>query len=197
MEDSITDIDILNYALILEKLEAAFYTQGQQMFSECETESSAAAKRLREELQMSIYGYFNLIRDHEQTHVKTLTQVSKDLGGEPVSDLEFELPFDTGEEYFALAQTFENLGVSAYDGAIALIEIPDLHTAGATIATIEAHHASYFNILNQDMPFSMAFDEPKTTEEVLAAAGQFIIDQLDQEIVVQDRRISFYRGKCE
>jgi rubrerythrin len=177
MDDTVTDIDVLNYALTLEKLEAAFYTQGQQMFNECEIENSAAAKRLGDELQMSTYDYFNLIRDHEQTHVETLTQVIKDLGGEPVSGLEFEFPFETVEEYFALAQTFENLGVSAYDGAIALIENPDLQTAGATIATVEARHASYLNILNADVPFPMAFDEPKTMEEVLAAAGQFIVDQ--------------------
>lgn len=175
--DDITDIDVLNFALTLEKLEATFYTRGQKMFSECEVESSDAAKRLGKELQSSTYEYFNLIRDHEQAHVKRITNVINNLGGEPVSGLEFEFPFETVQEYFVLAQTFENLGVSAYDGAIALIEDPDLQTAGATIATVEARHASYLNILNQDVPFPRAFDQPKTMDEVLAAADQFIIEQ--------------------
>ncbi|WP_227380555.1 ferritin-like domain-containing protein [Haladaptatus halobius] len=176
-EDDVTDIEVLNYALTLEKLEATFYTQGQQKFSECEVESSAAAKRLGKSLQFSTYDYLNLIRDHEQTHVDRLTEVITDLGGEPVSGLQFEFPFETVQQYFALAQTFENLGVSAYDGAIALIDNPDLVTAGATIATVEARHASYLNILNQDVPFPRAFDEPLPMEEVLAAASQFIVDQ--------------------
>ncbi|WP_266080693.1 ferritin-like domain-containing protein [Haladaptatus caseinilyticus] len=176
-DDKMTDIDVLNYALTLEQLEATFYTRGQQMFTESEIESSDAAKRLGTSLQCSTYDYFNLIRDHEQTHVKRLTEVITDLGGTPVSGLEFEFPLDSVQQYFVLAQTFENLGVSAYDGAIALIENPDLQTAGATIATVEARHASYLNILNADVPFPTAFDEPKTMEEVLAAAGQFIVDQ--------------------
>ena len=175
-DDDVTDIEVLNYALTLEQLEATFYTRGQEMFSESEVESSAAAQRLGESLQCSTYNYFNLIRDHEQTHVDRLTEVITDLGGEPVSGLEFEFPFETVQQYFVLAQTFENLGVSAYDGAIALIDNPDLQTAGATIATVEARHASYLNILNADVPFPMAFDEPKTMEEVLAAAGQFIVE---------------------
>lgn len=176
-DDDITDIDVLNFALTLEKLEATFYTQGQKMFSENEVKCSDPVKRLGEELQSSTYEYFNLIRDHEQAHVKRISNVITDLGGDPVSGLEFEFPYETVEEYFALAQTFENLGVSAYDGAIALIEDPDLQTAGATIATVEARHASYLNILNKDVPFPRAFDEPKTMDEVLAAADEFIVEQ--------------------
>ncbi|WP_330633267.1 ferritin-like domain-containing protein [Halocatena halophila] len=175
--DSVTDIDVLNYALTLEQLEATFYTCGQEKFSECEIENSAAAKRLGKELQSSTYDYFNRIRDHEQTHVEQLTTVINDLGGEPVSGLEFEFPLDTVEDYFALARTFENLGVSAYDGAIALIDSGELQTAGATIATVEARHASYLNLLTGEVPFPDAFDEPKSMEDVRAAASEFIVEQ--------------------
>jgi hypothetical protein len=66
--------------------------------------------------------------------------------------------------------------VSAYDGAISLIETEDLLTAGATIATVEARHASYLNLLNGDSPFPDAFDEPLTPKEVLDAAGGFIVE---------------------
>lgn len=174
--DDVTDLDVLNYALTLEQLEAEFYTRGQEMFNECEIENSAAAKRLGKDLQSSTYEYFNLIRDHEQTHVERLTTVIKDLGGEPVSGLKFEFPLDTVEDYFALARTFENLGVSAYDGAIALIDSSELQTAGATIATVEARHASYLNLLTEEVPFPDAFDEPKSMDDVRAAASEFIVD---------------------
>jgi hypothetical protein len=64
----------------------------------------------------------------------------------------------------------------AYDGALPLIESPDLQRAGATIATVEARHASYLNLLNGDDPFPAAFDEAKSMEEILDVAGGFIVD---------------------
>ena len=54
----------------------------------------------------------------------------------------------------------------AYDGAIAYIDRRALQTAGATIATVEARHASYLNLLNRAVPFPSAFDEPKAPREV-------------------------------
>ncbi len=63
----------------------------------------------------------------------------------------------------------------AYDGAIARINSGDLQTTGATIATVEARHAAYLNLINGDDPFPAAFDEPKTEEQVLAIAGKFIV----------------------
>ena len=52
-----------------------------------------------------------------------------------------------------MAEFLENTGVSAYDGAIAYIKAAKLQTAGATIATVEARHASYLNLINGDLPF--------------------------------------------
>jgi hypothetical protein len=73
-----------------------------------------------------------------------------------------------------IAATLENTGVMAYDGAIALLQSKDLQTAGATIATVEARHASYLNLLSGAIPFPTAFDMPKTMREILMAANQFI-----------------------
>jgi Ferritin-like domain len=74
----------------------------------------------------------------------------------------------------------ENTGVSAYDGAIAHISAAKLLTVGATIATVEARHASYLNLLNRDVPFPSAFDEPvaprKICKAVQAEDGGFITD---------------------
>jgi hypothetical protein len=46
--------------------------------------------------------------------------------------------------------------------------------AAATVATVEARHASYLNVINGEIPFPAAFDTPKSRAEVLAIAGQFI-----------------------
>jgi hypothetical protein len=122
-----------------------------------------------------VYPYFELIRDHEVTHVKTLVEVIKSLGGTPVKPCTYNFGYTNVDGFVKIAQALENTGVSAYDGAIALIQSPALQTAGATIATVEARHASYLNLLNGDVPFPSAFDEPKTMEQILAIAGQFIV----------------------
>ena len=79
------------------------------------------------------------------------------------------------DQFIKVAELLETTGVMAYDGAIHLICSPELRTAGATIATVEARHASYLNLLNGDVPFPLAFAAPKTMAEILAAAGGFIV----------------------
>ena len=54
----------------------------------------------------------------------------------------------------------DNTGLKAYDGAIAHIFAAAYLTAGATIAAVEARHASYLNLLNRTLQFPAAFDMP-------------------------------------
>jgi len=84
---SATDIDILNFALTLEHLEYAFYRDGLKTFSAADIKNS---KFLRGDgkrfVRNSAYGYLQLIRDHEDTHVDTLTSVIQSLNGTPVPE---------------------------------------------------------------------------------------------------------------
>ena len=173
--DTLTDIDILNYALTLEHLENAFYRDGLKKFSKKDFRKSKFIRKLDDDLGENVYPYFQLIADHERGHVETLTAVIISLGGTPVSELCYDFGYKKVEEFVAVAQLLENTGVMAYDGAIHLICSPELRTAGATIATVEARHASYLNLLNGAVPFPLAFDVPKTMAEILAAAGGFIV----------------------
>jgi len=52
--------------------------------------------------------------------------------------------------------------------------------AGAQIATVEARHASYLNLINGDSPFPTAFDEGKKPSEIFAAAKPFIVSCPDE-----------------
>jgi rubrerythrin len=167
-DDGYTDLEVLNYALTLEHLEYAFYRDGLERFS--------ARDFNRAGFGPPAYGRLKTIREHERIHVETLTDVITDLGGDPVEEAPcyaFADAFRSVESFLATAQLLENTGVMAYDGAIALIDAPELQTAGATIATVEARHAAYLNDLNGDSPFPAAFDEPKTPEQILAAAAPF------------------------
>lgn len=186
-----SDIRILNYALTLELLEATFYTQGLARFSSADFAQAPAVQALRTAsgvsatppasgatdtgLAQDIYSYLSLIRNHEQAHVRTLQAVIQSLGGTPVTAPRFQFPYNSVDEFITLAATLENTGVSAYNGAIAMIASPDLITASATIATVEARHAAYLNRLRGMNPFPDAFDAGKTMAEILAIASPFIV----------------------
>jgi hypothetical protein len=71
--------------------------------------------------------------------------------------------------------TLENVGVAAYDGAGQFLKNADLLTAAGSIVAVEARHASYLNLVNGTSPFPAAVETPMTPDEVLAAAGGFIV----------------------
>jgi rubrerythrin len=181
----VTDVEILNYALTLEYLEATFYTQGLKEFDKGDFEkyfknNKPYRKQGIKDLDGgAVYEEFVRIREHEQTHVKTLKAV---LGNKavPKSTYNFnKTAFTSVGKFLAVAEFLENTGVSAYDGAIAYIKAAKLQTAGATIATVEARHASYLNLINGDVPFPKPFDKPvaprKICEAVQAENGGFIV----------------------
>ena len=62
----------------------------------------------------------------------------------------------------------------AYDGAIAYIDSAGLQTAGATITTVEARHASYLRLLNGEVPFPEPFDDPRAPRRICEMVDQFI-----------------------
>ncbi len=157
----VSDVDILNYALVLERLEYEFYRKNLQRFSEQQIEGASIFEGFGNEVRSQIYDNLVLIRNHEKTHVETLKSVIKSLGGTPVGDSEYDFGVTSVKDFVATAQVLEDTGVMAYDGAIAYIHRPGLQTASATIATVEARHAAYLRLLNGEVPFPEPFDEPK------------------------------------
>jgi hypothetical protein len=163
-----TPVDVLNYALTLEHLEHAFYRNGLEEFT---AEDFTAAG-----YSANVYDYFGMIRDHEQEHVDTITKVITDLGGEPVAEAEYDFGYSDLAGFVGVAQVLENTGVSAYQGAAQfLIDEDELLTAALTIHGVEARHAAYLNGLQGESPFPDAVNPTLTPEEVLAAAGPFIV----------------------
>jgi hypothetical protein len=95
------DVDILNFALTLEYLEAAFYTQALKQVGDLRGDVKSLATE---------------IRDNENEHVAALEMTIKDLGGRPVKapGVDFGYAFANQKAFLELAQTFEDTGVSAY-----------------------------------------------------------------------------------
>jgi rubrerythrin len=170
----VSDVDILNYALVLERLEYEFYRRYLQRFSEQKIEGDAIFDGFGNKVRSQIYENLVRIRNHEKTHVQTLIKVIKSLGGHPVGDSEYDFGVKSVAEFVATAQVLEDTGVMAYDGAIAYIHRAGLQTAGATIATVEARHASYLRLLNGEVPFPEPFDDPKAPRDVCEMVDPFI-----------------------
>lgn len=159
-------LDVLNYALTLEYLEAEFYRQGNASDLLSGTEAD----------------YLRQIGEDEATHVAALTDTINALGGTPVAapGVDFGEAFASRASYLETAYVFENTGVGAYLGAApSLFDQKELLAAAAGIFGVEARHAAVIGNL-QGKPaeggvyFNGAFEKPTPRSEVLAAVAPFL-----------------------
>ena len=155
------DVDILNFALTLEYLEAAFYDQAVKNTQGLSAEPKKIAQQLRND---------------ENEHVDALTATIKDLGGKPVAapGVDFGQSFANEKSFLKTAQTFEDLGVSAYNGAAPQIKSKEVLGAAGSIVQVEARHAAAIRFLRGQPITPGAFDKPMEKEAVLDAAMPFI-----------------------
>jgi rubrerythrin len=153
------DVGILNYALTLEHIEAAFY---------------AAVIRA---------GLFRgddlaLIRSFgkdEAEHVVALTQTVRKLGGKPAPKPKTTFPLEDAGSVLELAATVENLGAAAYLGQAPRIESGEVLAAALSIHAVEGRHAAALNTLtDQDFVPDGAFAKPADAKTVLDAVQPFL-----------------------
>lgn len=165
------DIGILNYAYALEQLEAAFYIKVTSSFYDGAT--------IKEKT------YLEDIRDHEIAHREFLKNA---LGREAIGNLLVDfssIRFDSRASVLGTAKAFEDLGVSAYNGAGELLQSPDYLLLAGKIVSVEARHAatirdllSYGSFAGPDVVNEMGLDVYRTPPEVLAIADQFVVTKI-------------------
>lgn len=174
--DFSNDFGVLNYAYALEQLEAGFYATviGDAAFS-----STFSAD------EQSI---FTDLAAHEAIHRDFFAAAIMGAGGMPIPDLtpDFSsVDFADRSNVLAVAQTFEDLGVSAYNGAGKYIQDAAYLTLAGKIVSVEARHASVIAGLIMDNSIaasgqidSNGLDKALEPSAVLAAAGDFIMDDI-------------------
>jgi rubrerythrin len=153
-----SDVDILNFALTLEYLEAKFYEEAKSR-----AKASGELKSL-----------VNLLASDEEQHVEALTATIKQLGGKPVAEPKFDFPYSGTSGFLKLAQTFEDTGVSAYNGAAPMIKSKEVLAAAGGIVQVEARHAAAIALQNKAEPAPAAFDTPLDEKQVLKAVEPFL-----------------------
>jgi len=171
------DVGILNYAYALEQLEAAFYTQvvAHASFS---TNFSADERMLLTD-----------IRDHEIAHrefFKNALTAAAPTKIIPALEVNFSsINFGSKSSVLGTAMAFEDLGVSAYDGAGYLIQDVNYLLLAGKIVSVEARHAAYIreviavNTFLGDQVDANSVNISRTPAEVLAIAGTYITTKIN------------------
>ena len=158
-----TDVEFLNFYLILEYLEAEFYTMafyglsieqfgipvtGTGKSGPTTGGSQFNMQNVKVKFPAIFEGIAKEITFDEQTHVRLLHTI---LGDQAIAKPEINLDalgtnFQDFGQLLSLARDFEDVGVSAYGGAAPLLSPTTLATA-ARIALTEAYHASALRLL--------------------------------------------------
>jgi hypothetical protein len=143
------DVGVLNYALSLEYLQAAFYT---------ESERSKALKGRAAQAAAQVGAV-------ERAHVKAFRAL---LGRKAIARPRFDFQGVTEdpEAFLKTAVAFEDLAVEAYKGQAPRLQSRQLLAAALGIHTVEARHAAWMRYLNGIQPAAAAFDDPRPKAEI-------------------------------
>ncbi len=167
------DVGILNYAYALEQLEAAFYTK--------------VIMSLYTGITATEQAFLTDIRDHEVAHRNFFKAAITAAGATPLQDLEVDfssIDFGSRTSVLGAAKAFEDLGVTAYNGAGKLITNPAYLLIAGKIVSVEARHAALIADLISNGTFAdttdaNGLDMARTPAEVLAIADTYVVTKID------------------
>ena len=157
---SASDIGILNYALVLEYLQAAFYTEAER--SGALRGKTARAARV--------------VGATERAHVKAFRKL---LSSQAVQRPTFDFQGTTEQQlpFLKTAVAFEDLAVAAYKGQAPKLQSDAVLAAAVGIHSVEARHAAWMRQLFGITPAVNAFDRPASRSQInrIVASTNFIV----------------------
>ena len=157
--DAAGDLEIVNYALTLEYLQAQFY-----------------ADVLRSGLfsSLRVLPSIQQFAAEEDQHLQALKRVAHGLGT-PSKPPVGMFPLSSAAAAMSLASTIENLGAAAYLGQAANIRSKEILATALAIHSVEARHAAVLNVTLKLTPTPQgAFGRPASMQEVLAVLKPLI-----------------------
>ena len=178
-------VDVLNFALLLEHLEADFY--------EMALDSGV--------IPSGTQPIFMQIGKHERQHVNFLMKTISALGGMPIEKPGFDftakgmfMPFSNYGQFLSLAQAFEDTGVRAYKGQAGnLIGYDEVLTAALQIHSVEARHAARVRRLRGVQSWYLRTANDRNVEAVYAGEtpeNNVMQGGVDLTMIVSDPMIS-------
>ena len=155
-----SDIEIANYALTLEYLEADFYAR-------------AVASKLFVGRRLHIFETF---AQHEARHVEALETTVGKLGGRTVQRPRAAFSFRNSTVVLKIAQRVKNLGAAAYLGQADQVRSKELMALLLSIHSVEARHAAALNLeLGKSVAPTGAFARGASMDEVIKVLKLFVV----------------------
>lgn len=177
------DFGILNYAYVLEQLEAAFYTN---VLDGSYFASASAEERL---ILEDLYKHEVI---HREFFKKVLSTIRPST--EVLPDLEFDfgsIDFGSRNSVLGTARVLEDTGVAAYNGAGALLQNATYLLIAGKIVSVEARHASAIRSIFLSDPTAFAGDEIIDANGLdLALDPQSVLQAVEATGFIQTKIIS-------
>jgi hypothetical protein len=154
------DVAILSFALLLEELQATFYTEVER----------------NKVLHGGLARQARIVGAHERAHVKALREA---LGSKAPRQPRFDFggATDGPKAFRKTAVAFEDLAVAAYAGQAPRITSRAFLASALSIHSVEARHAAWIRNLAGAPPVQGAFDEPRSGHDVagIVARTRFVM----------------------
>ena len=150
--DSVSDVDILDFGLRFERLQATFYTQADELGT---IHKMPAAKQR----------WAEVLGAHERAHVRILKKILGDKAGKrPFFD--FHGVTETEDGFTRTAVAMEDLTVALLAGVTPRVHDRSLTAALFGLLTTEARHAAWARHIVGTTPVGRSVDRARTLDSV-------------------------------
>jgi hypothetical protein len=154
----VTDVQILNFGLRFERLQASFYT---------EADSVGTVGRMAPPKQR----WAEVLGAHERAHVRIIKKILGDRAGRrPFFDYHGVTENEDG--FIRTAVAMEDLTVALLAGVTPRVHDRKLTAALFGLLTTEARHAAWARNIVKTTPAARAFDEPRSLDDVRATVAR-------------------------
>jgi rubrerythrin len=158
------DVDILNYLLPFEYLQASLYNRGNS-----EVNDRGEKMPLKSKEKELVERLLN----EEGEHVAAMKAMIEKLGGKPVKKGSYAFAFTEFGTLLFLAGELESTAVGAYNGAIASLKSKEARELAFSIVQVEGRHAATVAVALKEEPAPNPFDHAVPEDDSQYHVEQF------------------------